>query len=256
MRYAILLLVVFSCAGFAQSAADFGSQPSPGPAVQPLEGIVSVCDDPAIIRSDDGTAENGYSGNTGTVSEVTLVDRFDRSDFPANLIDTICIGWVSLAPDGVDFDLVVFDDDGVDGAPGTLLASAPASISGLPIGLPATIAPYDFIGQGSVLPASGSFYIGVRYTPVVGGLFVAADESGAVGAAGGYVFFDTAAPDDVWQAIQTAFPAYSALFVRALPGEPPVVLPESQPVPTMGNWSLMLMALALALVAVVVLRAR
>lgn len=244
----VLFLAVLAQPVFGQSAAtDIGTSESVGPIVRG-----AVCDDPGIITSDDGTAENGYSGNPDTVTEVRVVDQFDVADFPAGAIDTICVGWISLAGGAtLNFDIVIYDDDGAAGAPGTELASIASTAAGIPAGLPGQMYSYDVSGAGITLPAADSFYIGARWAPN-GDIFVASDETGATSAGAGQVWFDT---DMIWNPINTLFPNYSALMVRALPGtgggEPP---PESTPVPVMGVWSISGLALLMVVVALTVLR--
>jgi len=224
----------------------------------PSGGTPPVCSDPAIISLDDGAAENGYSGNAAVVSEATIVQLFNAADFPQGAIDTVCLGWVSLGPSSVNFEIVVFDDDGAGGVPGTELGAVAESAAGIPTGLPETIFSYDVTGAGISVPASGNFYIGVRFVPSDPNVFIAADETGATNVGAGQLFFDTGDPmTDDWQAINGLFPNYSALIVRALPGDggtPPP--PTAESVPTLSNTGLVLMSLLLAAFAIVVLRAR
>jgi hypothetical protein len=183
------------------------------------------------------------------------VQRFDSADFPAGLIAAACVGWISQGPESVNFEIVAFDDDGPGGAPGTELGAVAASATGLPSGLPATLFDYDLTASGITLPASGNFYLGARWVPSSPNVFIAADETGATNVGAGHAFFDTGDPGDDWQALNSTFPNYSALIVRALAGagEP---APPALPVSMMSNWALILMALMLAAIAVTVLRMR
>jgi len=238
----------------AQLAAEIGVTNNPG---APRGGAPAICSDPAIIAIDDGVAENGYSGNAASVAEATFVQRFDAADFPGGSIDTVCIGWVSLGPSAINFEIVVFDDDGAAGAPGTELGSIAESASGIPTGLPETVFAFDLSAAGIALPATGNFYLGVRFTPLNPNFFIAADETGATNAGAGQLFFDTGDPGtDAWQAINAAFPNYSALIVRALPGTAGAPPPETQPVPSLSNLGLILLSLMLAGLALVAIRVR
>lgn len=236
----------------AQLAEEVGSINNAG---EPRGGMPTVCADPAIIAVDDGAAENGYSGNAAAVSEVTIVQRFDSADFPAGVIDAVCIGWISQGPDSLNFEIVVFDDDGPGGAPGTELGAVPASATGLPNGLPETVFDYDVSASGITLPASGNFYLGARWVPTSPNVFIAADETDVTNAGAGHALFDTGDPGDDWEALSSVFPNYSALIVRALAGagEP---APPALPVSMMSNWALILMSLMLAAIALVVVRMR
>lgn len=249
MRLTLFSLILIFGAANAQHAVELAPDSVPNVVI---EGD-TICDDPGIVGSDDGTAENGYSGNPTTVAEVRLADRFSTADFPGGTIDTVCVGLLTLGPDSINFEIVVFDDDGAGGAPGTVLGTVPASATGLPNGLPPAFYSYDVSGSAIAVPASGDFYIGVQYAPPSPNVFVGADETGGTNAGAGQVFFDTGDPGDDWQALPTVFPSYSALLVRALPGVA-VEIPESQPVPTVGTWGLIGLALLLGLVAVTVLR--
>ncbi|MGB0514513.1 MAG: hypothetical protein ACPGJE_06710, partial [Wenzhouxiangellaceae bacterium] len=169
----------------AQLADEVGSTNNPG---QPRGGAPAICSDPGMIAVDDDAAENGYSGNAAIVAEATFVQQFDAADFPLRSIDTVCLGWVSLGPTSVNFEIVVFDDDGPGGVPGTELAAVPNSATGLPTGLPETVFSYNVFGDGIVLPTSGNFYLGVRFVPSDPNVFIAADETGATNAGAGQLF--------------------------------------------------------------------
>ena len=118
-----------------------------------------------IIIHDDGTINNGYTRPPDDVNEVIFVDLFTPSDYPASFT-AVCVAFLSLGPTSLDFDVVLFANDGPAGAPGTELGSLPVSASDIPIwpdNEPVWLA-YDI----SVLDVSintGSVYIGVRYEP-------------------------------------------------------------------------------------------
>jgi hypothetical protein len=238
----------------AQTADEFGSIGQQG---APAGGIPAVCSDPAIVSNNDGTAENGYSGNSMVVAEVTLLERFSAASFPNNTISDVCIGWVSLGTPDLNFEIVVFDDDGAGGAPGTELGAVAGNVTGLPMGLPETVIAVDVSGAAITLPAAGDVYVGARYIPPAPNIFVAADETGASNVGAGQLFFDTGDPmTDDWQPINSLFPNYSSLFVSALPGEAAQALPPPPAVPTMNSFGLLGMALALMLGAGLFLRRR
>jgi len=250
---AIAAVLALSAPSHAQLAAELGAS---GPGDGPRGAGPAICTDPDMVAIDDGAAENGYSGNAAVANEATLVQVFDTADFPQGSIDTICLGWVSQGPSSLNFEIVVYDDDGPGGNPGTELSATPHSVSGLSTGLPETTAAYDMTSAAITLPASGNFYLGVRFVPSDPNVFIAADETGATNAGAGQVLFDTGDPGDDWQAINGLFPNYSALIVRALPSRGPVLPPEAEPVPTFSNFAALLMALILAGIAVVVIRTR
>src|ERR1044071_1447249 len=81
------------------------------------------CDNaPGIVIHDDGGIENGYSGSFGIVTEVRFVDKFTPSSYPASYT-SVCLDFVVLpgGPATYPVDVVVYDDDGPGGSPGTLL---------------------------------------------------------------------------------------------------------------------------------------
>ena len=80
---------------------------------------------PGIVIHDDGTLENGYSGSPGAgVTEVRVVDKFTPTSYPSTY-SSVCLDFVTLAggPPTYTVDIVVYDDDGAGGSPGTLLGS-------------------------------------------------------------------------------------------------------------------------------------
>lgn len=163
---------------------------------------------PGLIIPDDGSIENGYSGNPDTVSEATIVEGFA----PEGVLGTVCVSFVSLGPTEHDYELVVFDDDGPDGAPGTELAAVSATATGIPNdGVPPEPAWYAVdLTSENIEVESGNIYIGVRMP--ASEIFLASDEDGPGGLQAG--FFRTDGGD--WGELGTAdlFPDYSAMFVR------------------------------------------
>ena len=73
---------------------------------------------------DDGTAENGYSGNPALISSFEGVSQFTPASYPW-VYDTVCVALVSLGGATLDFEIEVRDDDGTGGEPGTLLGTLP-----------------------------------------------------------------------------------------------------------------------------------
>jgi cytoskeletal protein RodZ len=181
--------------------------------------IVDCAAEPGIIIQDDGTIENGYSGNPAAgITEVRFVDRFTPSNYPASF-RAVCVAFLSLGPTSLNFDIVVYAADGPGGAPGTLLGSqaatavTPVISPPIPPGYQPTWNSYDISAMGLQITA-GSVYIGVRYTPLSpSNVFIAADESAGnpVGFAGGYWWNNSA---NAWVTIQSAFASYRALMVR------------------------------------------
>lgn len=193
-----------------------GLRPSP-----PAAGLVDCSDEPSLIVHDDGTVETGYIANPEVVDQVAFVDRFTPYAYPVTFT-SVCVAFISTGPTGLDFEIVVYDDDGPQGGPGTELGALPVSVEGIPVVPPISEAPAWFSIDVSALGASissGSAYIGVRWVPSDPGVFLAADESPEhpVGFAGGYWWHDVG---NVWAPTESAFANYRSLFVRAksIPG--------------------------------------
>jgi hypothetical protein len=187
-------------------------------------GVVDCDAEPGIIIHDDGTIENGYSGNPATgITEVRFVDRFTPSSYPTSF-KAVCIAFISLGPTSLNFDIVVYDDDGPGSTPGTQLGSlsatavTPVISPPIPPDYQPTWNSYDISSMGISIE-SGNAYIGVRYAPSAPNVFIAADQStgNPVGYAGGYWWNNNSS---AWTTIQTGFVSYRSLFVRPVEGEP------------------------------------
>jgi Kelch motif/Galactose oxidase, central domain len=200
-----------------------------------IEGI--NCDsEPGIVIHDDGGIENGYSGNPALVSEVRFADKFTPSSYPASYT-SVCLDFVIVAggPATYPIDVVVFDDDGAGGSPGTLLGELNGQTATTHLfvggGQPPIWNSYD-ISSLAINVTSGSVYIGARWVPPVNNVFLSADESGPVGFAGGYWWNNF---DGVWSPTQNAFPGYTANMIRAVEaggGGTPTPTPTATPTPT------------------------
>ena len=170
---------------------------------------------PGIIINDDGTVENGGSGNPATVTEVIFVDKFTPSSYPAT-IESVCAAFVTLTggTPNMSYDIVVYDDDGAAGVPGTLLGEMN--------GLTANDIPVFTAGAAPVWQTAstasenwevteGSVYIGVRFIPSTPNHFMAMDQTTSTPQGQGYWWNDS---DGIWQTITSGWPTYRSLFVR------------------------------------------
>jgi uncharacterized repeat protein (TIGR01451 family) len=205
--FAVTLLIL---TGAGAGAQELALNPNVGP-VGPL-AFGGDCAGGEIY--DDGSAENGYSGNPALVASFEGVQQFTPAAFPGTY-DTVCVALVSLAGPNLDFEIEVRDDDGAGGTPGTLLGALPVSAAGIPAGLPCAFYQYDITSLMLNIP-SGNVFIGVRWNPMLfPSRFVCSDESPATPLHPGYVNFNLG---NGWQATQTVFPAYRAKLIRAIPG--------------------------------------
>lgn len=210
-RILVLTLFAVSSAAFGQYAASVG--PSV-PGVGPLVPTGGDCAGGEIY--DDGSAENGYSGNPALVSLFQGVQQFTPASFPWNY-DSVCVCFTTTAAGGpnLDLEIEVLDDDGPGGGPGTSLGAVPASIAGIPLFPGTSFYQFD-ISSLNLSIAAGNVWIGPRWNPMLfPSRFVCADESAGTPLHPGFVNFNTGSG---WQATQTVFPAYRAKLVRALGG--------------------------------------
>jgi hypothetical protein len=123
------------------------------------EAVAEASADCALgLVYDDGGFVDFYGSNPAF-----MVMRFD---LPAgsNAIDQVCSCFArdTAGSSNLPFDVVVFDDNGAGGSPGTFLGSVAASATSIPVA-----GNYDFYnvslaGSGIVLPDS-SVYVGVHY---------------------------------------------------------------------------------------------
>ncbi len=173
---------------------------------------MGVVDCAGGIIADDGSAENGYGWNPATVTDGRDVHLLTPPFYPFLLTD-VCLAWAQLGGDtSINYNLVIYDDDGPGGEPGTQLASIPVTAAGVPGTLPGQFYTYNIIAQNVVIP-SGGVYVGAQWNATVEqSFYLISDETGTLNPGWGWA---NVAP---WTALQSFFPAYRALFVRAQGG--------------------------------------
>jgi hypothetical protein len=183
--------------------ALLGGPPPPAPSIAPGNE-----DCPAGEIYDDGSAENGYSGNSGTVSSFVVVQQFNPGGGQKIYLGA-CLAFVSLGGSDLDFELVAFAD--AAGMPGAEIASMPVSITGIPGGLPAMWYGFDTTPMG--LNPTQPIFVGARFNPMAfPSRFVAADESGGTPLATSFVDFNLGGG---WQTTQSQFSLFRAMQIRA-----------------------------------------
>jgi hypothetical protein len=191
------------------------------------------CTGTGEIIYDDGTFENGYGWNASLVTEGRSVMLFTPPAYPWQF-NTACFAFTQNSSTTLVFDVVIYDDDGTGGEPGTLIAE----VTGLTAdGIPAwpTLAWYDF-DISSVPPLTeGSWFIGIRWNdvPAYPGTFIGADQSTTTTLQPGYGWNDNSG---VWEFYPVSFPDYRALGVRTLgsSGPPCPIDPPTNPSPADG----------------------
>jgi len=135
---------------------------------RPYDESTSPCSGGEIL--DDGSRESTLTWpSTSSWLPQTYVQRFTPASYPA-VYQEVCVAWSRMlggTDTAISYDVVVYDDDGPAGEPGTLLATVPASVSEVPFygDLPAWV----FSSVSVAVPAitEGSLYIGFRFDPSV-----------------------------------------------------------------------------------------
>jgi len=182
--------------------------------MQAVPGGIDCDNAPGIVIHDDGTVETGYQSAPGILG--IFVDKFTPATYPSSYT-SVCLAFMRLcgATGSERVEVVVFDDDGPGGTPGTELGAIPVTVDNIPIFPNPTPAWNSFdISSLNIVVNDGSVYIGARWTPpsLFDRAFLDSDENGT-GDGDGY-FFDSIS--NVWAPIRNFFPQYRAMFVRAV----------------------------------------
>ncbi|HYU30815.1 MAG TPA: hypothetical protein VEW48_01510 [Thermoanaerobaculia bacterium] len=181
-------VLALSLLSAATAAAAFGQTSHNPPAIQSLRapGVIFEPSGAACtggVQVDDGTFESGYYVS-GSSSQI--VQRLTPQELPA-LLTRACICWIAgdASATSLSYNLVVYDDNGPGGQPGTLLGSRAVSATGI-----SSTAPTFFGYDCSVLDVgvtSGSIYVGASWNQIANpSMFLCADESTTTPAAGIY----------------------------------------------------------------------
>jgi hypothetical protein len=194
-----------------------GAPPITAPAIAPGNE-----DCPGGEIYDDGVAENGYSGNPGTVSSFEAVQLFNPGGGQKIYLGA-CFGLVSLGGPDLDFEIIAYSDAG--GTPGVQVGALAVSVTDIPGALPGAWYVFDVTPMG--LNPTTPVFVGVRWNPMTfPSRFIMSDESVATPLHLGFVNFNVGSG---WQATESVFPGYRALLVRlvtvfAVPTLPTIML--------------------------------
>jgi len=118
----------------------------------------------AGVVYDDGFLTDSYSIGNGDPGDSTMVMKFDLPAGTAGL-DQACVCFNRLnasSPSSMDFEIMVYNDNGPGGSPGTLLGMVPATASSLPIAGSSQFYSVNLSAAGIVLPDTG-VYVGARW---------------------------------------------------------------------------------------------
>ncbi|MEM9292034.1 MAG: hypothetical protein AAGD01_10165 [Acidobacteriota bacterium] len=164
---------------------------------------------------DDGVADNGYgAASTATVYEVVQLFQLPRTPLEWDQA-TLCFSRLGI-DSSLDFDLVVYDDDGIAGAPGTLLQSLLATVDGVSTDLAGSYYNFDLSSLGITF-SDTTVFIGARWDPSVEqDFFLCSDHSGT-GIQPGY---SRVGGTGVWGTPPAGDTDYRALMVRGVFSDP------------------------------------
>ncbi len=145
---------------------DAGSGSGSAYVFQASEPAESACD--SGIVHDDGFAEGGY----GQLSAGGYVQEFTISGGLGAVLTDVCISWSRNGSDAdLPHNIVVYDDDGPNGGPGTQLLSFPTNATGVPASFdPAVFFTTSVDGTLPVL-SEGTYYIGALWNGAADELF-------------------------------------------------------------------------------------
>ncbi|HET9229298.1 MAG TPA: hypothetical protein VFR31_21645 [Thermoanaerobaculia bacterium] len=165
----------------------------------------------AGVVYDDGSFTDGYSLGDGDPGDATMVMKLDLPAGSTGLDQVcVCFSRSSTGPTSMPFQIVVYNDNGGGGVPGTLLGTVNATATGLTTG-PAFYG-VSLIGSGISLPDTG-VYVGARF-PGGPDFFLCGDRSGTTPQR---TNFGSGNQGASWTNMGTLFPAAPprALGIRA-----------------------------------------
>jgi len=224
-RFTAICLGLSACLGVTDAAAGHIAAATYTGAMRPLvpfagPGMVTdpACDQdqPGLIFHDDNLVDDGFNyGEPAT--EARFVDKFTPPSYPATF-SRVCISLFSGGGiETLDYEVVVYKDDGPGGAPGSLLGAMPVVDGRVRLVDDMLFTPrfqaIDIADLGINLE-SGSAYIGLRWNPSrnnASQVYVSADLAQTGPNAGGY----SAVNDGAWTPLPDGYPHYRSLMVRA-----------------------------------------
>jgi len=117
---------------------------------------------------DDSTIE-GAAGYSNSTTDGVYAMAFNARGSQATRITEVCVCWTKTASaTSVDlpFNIVVYEDGGPNGSPGTLIAQRPVIAPAVPVfdGAGARFYKYDF-SANPILVSPGRSFIGVKWVP-------------------------------------------------------------------------------------------
>jgi len=173
MRSLVLALSASLTLAGAAAATEEVHHVGMSAAVQPA--VTPQCSGGVVY--DDGVFNDAYSIGNGDPGDSTMVMKFDLPG-GTTALDQACVCFTrgSGAPSSMSFEIVVYDDNGGGGQPGTFLGSVPATANSIPIFGNSAFYSVNLTGAGIALPNT-SVYVGARWPG--GSIFMCGDRSAA-----------------------------------------------------------------------------
>jgi hypothetical protein len=168
----------------------------------------SECTAGGIIR-DDSSFEDGL--RVPFVTDARFVQFLVPASYPA-VLDRACICWESSSSlSSMSYNLLAYDDHGINGQPGTFLGGKQVSA----VNLDAFTS--QFFGYEcsdlNIKIASGGLYVGVQWNSAANvSYFLCTDESASTPAS---TMYSSSSGGTIWSAVTDPYPDTRALGVRA-----------------------------------------
>ena len=103
------------------------AEPVPALPIQDVPSGIDCDNAPGIVIHDDGTVETGYQSGPGILG--IFADKFTPTSYPS-IYTSVCLAFNRLCGGHTSesVEVVVFDDDGPGGSPGTELGAMPVTV--------------------------------------------------------------------------------------------------------------------------------
>jgi hypothetical protein len=196
----LISAIVLSFLALPCAAAETGS---PHHVTVPLEEVKAAspqCSQGVVY--DDGNFNDFYSLGDGDPGDATVVMKFDLPPGTVRL-DQVCACFTRLStssPSSMNFEVVLYNDNGPNGLPGTFLGAVSATASTIPVVGGYQFYPVDLSGSGIVLPDT-SVYVGARWPG--GSILLCGDRSAATPQRLNYGSGNSGSS---WTSLQSLFP--------------------------------------------------
>lgn len=161
------------------------------------------------LVNNDGVWEQYYGWEPPTTAfNGIMVERFTPNSYPFTLCKVDACWAARGAVSAHDFDIMIYDDNGSGGGPGTLLGQVASSATGIPVGG----AYYEVdVSGAAVTITSGSVIVGMRWDPsTAADMRICVDESVTTPVQDGW----WSANNSMFDTLPTTIPNYRSLGVR------------------------------------------